>query len=91
VTPTRPAEWREMARRAGGGVEVAILLNDSLNRAKVMVSDRRLCHYVDLDVGSGDALHAFHEAFADATSRLPAGDLQAALSDRLPTGTTRKD
>lgn len=90
MTSTR-AVWREMARRAGGDVEVSILWNESLNRFKVMASDKRLCHYVDLEVESGDALHAFYEAFADATSRLSVGELQAALSERLSTGTNRKD
>jgi hypothetical protein len=91
VTSTGAAEWRELARRAGGGVEISILWNESLNRFKVMASDKRLCHYVDLEAESRDALHAFHEAFADATSRLPVGDLPAALSERLSTGTIRKD
>jgi hypothetical protein len=90
MTSTR-SEWRELARRAGGDVEVSILWNESLSRVKVMVSDKRLCNFVDLEVDSGDALKAFHEAFADATSRLSAGDLGASLSGRLPTGTKRRD
>ena len=90
MTSTR-AEWREMARRAGGDVEVSILWNESLSHVKVMVSDKRLCNFVDLEVDSGDALKAFHEAFADATARLSAGDLGASLSDRLPTGMKRRD
>ena len=90
MTSTR-AEWREMARRAGGDVEVSILWNESLSRFKVMVSDRRLCHYVDLEMESEGALQAFHEAFADASSRLPFGDLEASLSNRPSRGTNRKD
>lgn len=85
------AEWREMARRTGGDVEVSILWNESRSRVKVTVSDRSLCNYVDLEVDSGDALTAFQEAFADATSRLSAGDLGSALSERPSTGTNRKD
>jgi hypothetical protein len=90
VTATR-AGWREVARRAGGDVEVSILWNESRSRVKVLVSDRSLCTFVDLEVDSGDALTAFHEAFADATSRLSAGEPERALSERLSTGTNRKD
>ena len=85
------AEWRELARRAGGDVEVSILWNESRSRVKVMVSDTRQCNYVDLEVDSHDALHAFREAFADATSHLSAADLESALAERLPPGTNRKD
>jgi hypothetical protein len=74
-----------MARRAGGGVEVALLWNESLNRVKVTVSDSRQCHYLELEVDQGDELHAFRRPFADATSRLQTNDLQAALSERLST------
>jgi hypothetical protein len=79
-----------MARRAGGGVEVALLWNESLNRVKVTVSDRRQCHYVELEVEQEDELHAFHRPFADASSRLLANDLQAALSERLSTGSDQE-
>lgn len=90
MTATR-AGWREVARRAGGDVELSILWNESRSRVKVLVSDRSLCNFVDLEVDSADALTAFHEAFADATSRLSAGESESALSERLSTGTNRKD
>ena len=63
---TASIEWLELARRAGNGVEVALLWNPSANCVKVVVSDPRLCHHVDLDVGGPDALIAFRERFADA-------------------------
>ena len=81
---TSPAEWKQMARRAEDDVEVALLWNESLRRIKVLVSDRRMCHYLDFEVGRQDALKAFQLPFAEATTRLLTSDLQAALSQRLP-------
>jgi hypothetical protein len=71
VTPSAATHWRELARRSGEGVEVALLWNSFFSRVKVAVSDERLCHYVDLDI-EADSLSAFHQPFADATSRLVA-------------------
>jgi hypothetical protein len=67
---TATTEWLEVARRAGNGVEVALLWNSSANRVKVVVSDRRLCHHVDLDVAEPDALSAFREPFTAAAPAL---------------------
>ncbi len=83
MTSTSAAEWREMARRVGDGIEVALLWNGSLSRAKVVVSDQRLCHYLDLEVERTDAVSAFRRPFADAAPQLQANDLQADLSRRL--------
>jgi hypothetical protein len=65
---TATIHWLELARRAGNGVEVALLWNPAGNRVKIVVSDPGLCHHVDLDVGGPDALIAFRERFADAAS-----------------------
>ena len=83
MTSTSATEWREMARRVGDGFEVALLWNGSLSRVKVLVSNDRLCHYLDLDVERADAVSAFHRLFADAAPQLQATDLQADLSRRL--------
>ena len=83
MTSTSAAEWREMARRMGDGIEVALLWNGSLSRVKVIVSDRRLCHHLDLEVDRADAVNAFRRSFADAAPQLQANDLQADLSRRL--------
>jgi hypothetical protein len=73
VTATTAAgQWREVARRAGDGVEVALLWSGSLNRVKVMVSDGRLCHHLDFDVAEADAVSAFRAPFADAVANLTA-------------------
>jgi hypothetical protein len=74
VISTAVNQWRELARRTGNGVEVALLWNRSVNRVKVVVSDGLLCHHVDLDVAGADALGAFHDPFAHAASRLRASD-----------------
>ena len=83
MTSTSATQWREMARRAGDGSEIAVLWNGSLNRVKVTVSDSRLCRYLDLEVSAPDALTAFHDQFADAAVRLSPRDLEADLSERL--------
>jgi hypothetical protein len=90
VTSTSAAEWREMARRVGDGIEVALLWNGSLSRFKVCVSDQSLCHYLDLEAGRTDAVNAFHRLFAETAPRLQANDLQADLSRRLSTDTDQR-
>jgi hypothetical protein len=67
----RATHWRELARRTGNGVEVALLWDESINRVKVVVSDERLCHHLDLQVDRADELSTFHHSFTHAASRLP--------------------
>jgi hypothetical protein len=74
VTPMATARWRELARRTGSGVEVALLWNKSVDLVKVVVSDGQLCHHVDLEVSGADELRAFSEPFAVAAARLSASD-----------------
>jgi hypothetical protein len=83
----RPAasQWRELARRTGDGVEIALLWNRSSNRVKVAVIDGELCHHVDLDLADDDGLRAFTLRFGDVANRLQAPDLSAALSPRAAT------
>jgi hypothetical protein len=82
VTPAAASQWRELARRTGNGVEVALLWNRSVNRVKVAVIDGGLCHHLDFDLAGDDGLRAFSRPFGDATRRLGATDLSAALSPR---------
>ena len=63
-------EWRELARRAANGIEVAVLWNSSVNRLKVAVSDERLCHHLDFELDDAEAIDAFRQPFADATEHL---------------------
>ena len=72
--------WRELARRTGDGIEVAVLWNVALNRVKVLVSDRRLCRYLDLEVTRPDDLSAFSDQFSEVVERLPVWDLETDLS-----------
>ena len=67
---TPATTWRELARRTGNGVEVALLWNQARGCVKVAVSDARLCHHVDLELTDADALRAFEQPFAHATSVL---------------------
>ena len=82
MTTTAATDWRELARRTGDGIEVALLWHKSRNLVKVVVSDARLCHHVDFEVVGADALSAFHHPFGYATSRL-AGDLRQARTRAL--------
>jgi hypothetical protein len=72
---TAQSHWRELARRTGNGVEVALLWDRSTKRVKVMVSDGLLCHHVDFELNGANTLGAFHDPFAEATSRLEANDV----------------
>jgi hypothetical protein len=63
-------EWRELARRAGNGIEVAVLWSSSGNRLKVAVSDDRLCHHLDFQLDDADVIDAFRQPFAEATMHL---------------------
>jgi hypothetical protein len=62
--------WRELARTTGEGVEVALLKNESRNRAKVVVSDGRVCRHMDFELVADDATSAFERPFRDAASQL---------------------
>jgi hypothetical protein len=73
MTTTAATHWRELARRTGNGVEIALLCNEVVNRIKVVVSDDRLCHHLDFELDGAEALSAFRRPFADATAQLLAG------------------
>jgi hypothetical protein len=66
-------QWRELSRRAGNGIEVALLWSSLENRLKVTVSDDRLCHHLDFQLDDADVIHAFRQPFADASAHLLAG------------------
>jgi hypothetical protein len=58
---TATTNWLELARRAGNGVELALLWDATADRLKVVVSDAQFCHHLDLQVGDPGALSAFRE------------------------------
>ena len=72
MSPTA-THWRELARRTGDGVEAALLWDESVRRVKVTVSDDRLCHHIDFDVGGAGELSVFAAQFAAAASPLEEG------------------
>ena len=67
MTVSSGTEWKELARRAADGVEVVVLSDRSTARVKVVVSDARECHHIDLEVKDPEALPAFSERFAAAS------------------------
>jgi hypothetical protein len=78
-------DWKELASRAGDGLEIALLWSKSADRVRVTVSDSRFEERFDLDVANTDALAAFHHPFAYAAVRSigSAGDDREPVSLRL--------
>ena len=74
---TTATQWKELARRTGNGVEAALLWDESVSRVKVMVSDGRLCHQLEFEVGGPDELGSFARPFSEVVSQL----LPAARTD----------
>jgi hypothetical protein len=70
VLSPNATEWRELARTAGEAVEVALLRNESGTRAKVVVSDRRLCRHLEFELAASDAASAFERPLRGAASQL---------------------
>jgi hypothetical protein len=65
-TCTEISSWRELARRNGDGLDVALLWNESSRRLKLSVFDSRSEEQLDVDVEGADALTSFHHPFAYA-------------------------
>ena len=63
---------RELARRAGNGIEVALFWRKSTNQVTVEVVDEHLGPRFELEVAGADALRAFHHPYAYAARRLAA-------------------
>jgi hypothetical protein len=66
VITTRIKDWKELASRENGGLEVALLWSRSADRVMVSVADARLGEEFDFNVASTDALAAFNHPFAYA-------------------------
>lgn len=64
-----PQEYRELAYRAGDGVEVGLFWNSSDDRLVVVVDDARNGDLFQLEVASREALDAFEHPFAYAAHR----------------------
>jgi hypothetical protein len=63
---------RELAHRAGGGIDVALHWNERTNRLTVKVYDARSGERFELDVDERSALDAYRHPFAYATADKPA-------------------
>jgi hypothetical protein len=63
---TAISDWKELASRAGDGLEVSLFWSKSADRVRVSVSDARFEECFDLDIAKKDALPAFHHPFAYA-------------------------
>jgi hypothetical protein len=61
-------DWKELARRAGGGLQISLLWSKSGDRVKVTVHDERLGRPFDIHVDGAHALSIFHHPFAYAAS-----------------------
>jgi hypothetical protein len=61
-------DWRELARRAGDGLQISLVWSRSADRVKVTVLDERLRESFDIHVEGADALTAFHHPFAYAAA-----------------------
>lgn len=57
-------DWRELASRAGDGLQISLVWSRSADRVKVTVLDERLRESFDIHVEGADALPAFHHPFA---------------------------
>jgi hypothetical protein len=66
---TATSDWKELASRAGDGLEVSLFWSKSADRVRVSVSDARFEECFDLDIAKKDALAAFHHPFAYAAVR----------------------
>ena len=60
------SRFRELAYRAGDGLEVALLWNELENRLAVTVSDSRSGKRYCIDAENDEALDVFYHPFAHA-------------------------
>jgi hypothetical protein len=63
-------DWRELASRAGDGLEIALLWSKSTKRVRLTVLDERLDESFDVEVDGADALTAFQHPCAYVGSRI---------------------
>lgn len=62
-------EPRELARRTGDGVDVALLWDAGTDRVFVVVDDERRGERFRIAVGNSNALDAFHHPYAYRSSK----------------------
>jgi hypothetical protein len=57
-------DWKDLASRESGGLEISLLWCAPTGQTKVTVNDRRSGEEFELPVKGGDALAAFYHPFA---------------------------
>ena len=55
---------RELAHRAGDGMDITLLWDSGTDKVFVLVDDQRRGARFRIDVGNGNALDAFHHPYA---------------------------
>ncbi len=63
MATTAVNDWRDLAQRAGGGLEVTLLWSKSRNRLKVTVIDHNTGDEFEFGAPPADALSAYHHPF----------------------------
>ena len=70
VEPLRTDDdWRELAHRAGDGLEISLLWSKRHDLLTVRVSDRRIRDSFVVPVADAEPLHVFEHPFAYAAFR----------------------
>jgi hypothetical protein len=66
MTPTTTDSRKELAHRAGDGIDVSLYWNERTNRVTITVYDARSDESFEVEVDGGRALDAFRHPFAYA-------------------------
>jgi len=68
MSPTTTTSAKELAHRAGDGIDVSLYWDERANRITIRVYDERSDESFELDVEGRRALDAFRHPFAYATA-----------------------
>jgi hypothetical protein len=69
MTPTTTRSQKELAHRAGDGIDVSLYWDERTNRVTIRVDDARSDESFELDIEGRSALDAFRHPFAYATAQ----------------------
>lgn len=69
VSTTTTHQVKELAHRAGDGIEVSLLWHDTGGGLTVICTDERTGHWFALEADCENALDVFHHPFAYAAHR----------------------
>jgi hypothetical protein len=74
-----PNQRRELAHRAGDGIEISLFWSKPENRVTIDLVDIRLDERLEFEVAGRDALDAFYHPYAYAHARVPSARVAAAV------------